>query len=240
MATITETISAIEVELEATERRHDRALAEAKLILNTATQEGRSNLTAEEEEQVQALRETRDQAKKDIRGIKKKLDEAEQVRTEELENEKALAERKSTGASRPAYDRVARVGSEERTYRKDSDPFGKQFLLDIARQFSFQDVESAHRLSRHMAEERVERAEYMQRTAVGTAGFTGLTVPQYLTDMYAPATANLRPFADVCNRHPLPESGMSVNISRITTPASAGLQASENTAVTDSTIDDSS
>jgi hypothetical protein len=55
-------------------------------------------------------------------------------------------------------------------------------------------------------------------------------VPQYLTDMYAPATAALRPFADVCNRHPLPDSGMSIEISRITTASDAGLQASQNAA----------
>jgi hypothetical protein len=88
-----------------------------------------------------------------------------------------------------------------------------------------------------MQEERVERAEYLQR-AVGTGAFAGLTVPQYLTDMYAPAVANLRPFADTCNPHPLPESGMSVNISRITTPSSAALQASENSAVSETDMDD--
>src|SRR5206468_8030987 len=117
------------------------------------------------------------------------------------------------------------------------DPFGKGFLMDVSRQFLYQDVEASHRLAQHMREERVERAEYMQR-AVGTGAFAGLTVPQYLTDMYAPATANLRPFADACNRHPLPADGMSVNISRITTATGAALQASENTAVQNTDMDD--
>jgi hypothetical protein len=101
----------------------------------------------------------------------------------------------------------------------------------------FQDVEAQHRLSRHMQEERVERGQYLQRAA-GTGAFAGLTVPQYLTDLYAPATAGLRPFADICNSHPLPDAGMSVNISRITTATSAALQASENSAVSETNIDD--
>ena len=106
MPTITETIAAIEVELEAAERRRDRSIAEAKLILNKATEEGRANLTPDEDGQVQALFEARDQAKTDIKGIRTKLDMAQKVRAEELENEKALAERQSTGVNRPAYDRV--------------------------------------------------------------------------------------------------------------------------------------
>ena len=237
MPTITETIAAIEVELEAAERRRDRSIAEAKLILNKATEEGRSSLTQDEDGQVQALFEARDQAKTDIKGIRTKLDMAQKVRAEELENEKALAERQSTGVNRPAYDRVVRIGSEERTYRPDTDPRGTSFLADVARQFLFQDVESVHRLSQHMREERVERAAYFQR-AVGTGAFSGLTVPQYLTDLYAPATAALRPFADMCNRHTLPEAGMAVEISRVTTASSAGLQTSENSAVAETNMDD--
>jgi hypothetical protein len=63
-------------------------------------------------------------------------------------------------------------------------------------------------------------------------------VPQYLTDMYAPATAALRPFADICNRHPLPDQGMSIEISRITTSSSADLQATQNSGVAEQNMDD--
>jgi hypothetical protein len=83
----------------------------------------------------------------------------------------------------------------------------------------------------------VERGEYLTRAA-GTGAFSGLTVPQYLTEMYAPAVSNLQPFADACNKHDLPQSGMTVNISQITTATSAALQASENSAVSNTDIDD--
>jgi len=90
----------------------------------------------------------------------------------------------------------------------------------------------------------VERAEYltgqraMEARAAGTGAFVGLTVPQYLTDLYAPLARALRPFADACNGHQLPADGMTLNISRITTGTSTALQASENAAVSNTDIDD--
>lgn len=235
--TIDDLIASIEVELEAAQKRRKKSMAEVTLILDKAQQDGRSTLTVEEDQRVTELFAARDQAKVDIEGIEVKLTNAQSIKAEEVERNEQAKDKKATEARRPAYDQVARVGNEERTYRKDTDPRGKQFLMDVSRQFLFQDVEASHRLSQHMREERVERAEYMQR-AVGTGAFAGLTVPQYLTDLYAPATAALRPFADVCNRHPLPEQGMSVNISRVTTAASAALQASENSAVSETNMDD--
>ncbi|MGC9538508.1 hypothetical protein [Streptomyces sp. UG1] len=235
--TIDDLIASIEVELEAAHKRQKKCGAEIQLILDKAQQDGRSNLSAEEDQRVAELFATRDQAKNDITGIENKLANANKIKAEEMEREAKQKESRATETRKPAYDKVARVGQEERTYRKDTDRHGKQFLMDVSRQFLFQDVEASARLARHMAEERVERAEYMQR-AVGTGAFAGLTVPQYLTDMYAPATAALRPFADVCNRHPLPESGMSVEISRITTSSSADIQASQNTPVAEQNMDD--
>lgn len=235
--TIDDLIAAIEVEKEAAEKRLKKCGAEVQLILDKAQQDGRAALTAEEDQRVTELFAARDQARSDIAGIETKLANANKIKTEERERESKQRETRETQTRKPSYDQVARVGQEERTYRKDQDPYGKGFLMDVSRQFLFQDVEASHRLSQHMREERVERAEYMQR-AVGTGAFAGLTVPQYLTELYAPATAALRPFADVCNRHPLPESGMSVNISRITTASSAALQASENAGVSETNMDD--
>ncbi|MER5622497.1 hypothetical protein ABT061_15780 [Streptosporangium sp. NPDC002544] len=236
-ATLDDLIASIEVELEAAQKRAAKTIKETELILARAQQEGRSHLSEEEAARVEELKENRTKAKSDIEGAKRKLAEANEVKAEEMERTEKQHEITPSSVRRPAYDQVARIGHEERTYRKDTDPYGKGFLLDVSRQFLFQDVEASSRLSRHMAEERVERAEYLQR-AVGTGAWAGLTVPQYLTDMYAPATAALRPFADVCNQHPLPESGMSVNISRVTTASSAALQASENSAVSEADMDD--
>jgi hypothetical protein len=114
------------------------------------------------------------------------------------------------------------------------------FLRDVVAQYARRgDLEAEQRLNRHMQEERVDRGErfLQERANVGTSNFAGLVVPQYLTELYAPATAALRPFADICNRHDLPDTGMTVNISRITTPTTVALQ-TEGNAATSTDIDD--
>ncbi len=240
MPSIDDLIVTIEVELEQARKVRDKALSEIKFTLDKVSKEGRAGLSTEERERVEELFERGDKAKVDVAEIEAKLDSAKRAKAEEVELEKLNEERTSTGIKPPAYDRVARVGREERTYRPDTDRAGGMFLRDVAMSFLQQNPESTYRLNHHMQEERIERSAYLQRAAgdATTGAFTGLVVPQYLTDMYAPATANLRPFADICNKHPLPASGMQVNISRITTASSAALQSTELTAVSATSIDD--
>ncbi|MEU8213986.1 hypothetical protein AB0B85_32830 [Micromonospora sp. NPDC049044] len=237
MSTVTELITSLEVELKMAERDRERANTEIMHVLDKAKAEARANLTADEDKQVRELEAKRESAKKDLDGIKFKLETARAAAADQEANEKAYGERSATGAAKPAYDRVARVGTEERTYRKDTDRKGSQFARDVAKRFLFRDLEAEHRLNRHMQEERVERGQYLER-AGNTGNFSGLVVPQYLTDMYAPAVRALRPFADICNKHDLPPTGTSVNISRITTGTSVALQGSENAAVSNTDMDD--
>jgi hypothetical protein len=124
---------------------------------------------------------------------------------------------------------VGRIGDEKRTYNPGTDATGANFLRDVTRRFTTGDPEANERLNSHMREERVERGKYLERTSTGstTANFAGLTVPQYLTDLYAPSVAALRPFADQCTQHPLPAAGMSLNISRMTTGSTVEDQAAE-------------
>lgn len=236
MPTIDDLIMAIEVEKEQTAKRYERATAEVNNILAKAKNEGRANLTEEEDHDIDQAFATRDRAKIDLKGIDNKLERARKVKAEEADADLSLRERSApptalSNTAKPAYDMVARVGNEERTYHRGNDRDGGAFIKDVTRQFLYRDIEAEQRLVRHMQEERVERGQYMQRAQIGTGNFTGLTVPQYLTDMYAPAVAALRPFADQCNKHDLPPDGMTVNISQITTPTGVGLQ-TENSPVT--------
>jgi hypothetical protein len=239
---INDLITSIEVELEAEERHAAKAVNEAKLILKQAGDEGRSNLSPEEDVRVNELFVARDQSKKRIAGIKTKLEQAKKAAAEEAEEREAQAEDNPTPAAkrRPAYDQVARVGREQRTYNPDTDRKGVLFLRDVTRNFLFNDAEAQYRLAQHMQEERVERGKYLERATgdVTTTNWAGLTVPQYLTDLYAPAVANLRPFADICTKHDLPASGMTVNISQVTTASAAALQTSQLSAVTSANLDD--
>ncbi|MBT2379025.1 phage major capsid protein [Streptomyces sp. ISL-111] len=192
------------------------------------------------EEAVTARVATRDAADTEVTRRQAALDEllAEQARDEEIA---ALSARTAPAASRaPAYDRVARVGAEERTYRPDQDRRGAGFQGDVMAAF-LGDYEARDRLSRHMAEERTERGNRLRETrAVGTGAFGGLVIPQYLTDMYAPQARTGRPFADACRPHTLPSQGMTVEISRITTGTSVDNQAAENGALSETDMDDTS
>ncbi|MGH3635380.1 MAG: hypothetical protein ACRDTS_15105 [Mycobacterium sp.] len=235
--TIDELEAGTELELEGAHKRRTKMKLEIAGILNAARSEGRPNLTVEEQTRVDELFLSRDAAAADIDGIKMRLSNVKKLRAEEIAGEQEMRSVEPSGAKRPAYDEVARVGREERTYHAGWDRKGSAFLRDVISQHLFNDHQASSRLARHMHEESVERAPYLQR-AVGTAAFTGLVVPQYLTDLYAPAIAPMRPFADICNHHDLPESGMTVNISQITTPTGVALQASENTGVQETNADD--
>jgi HK97 family phage major capsid protein len=244
MASLDDLIASMEVERDAAKNRQRKATAEITLIIDSATKEGRANLTDEEDARVTDLFAQRDLAKSDEAGVNHKLARAQRVRDEEKETAAAARLGHTPGANPPGgarqHEPRAVVTREQRTYSPDTDPYGSQFLRDVARSAVFQDPAAGQRLSSHMHEERVERPQYLERAAanVGTGAFSGLTVPQYLTDMYAPATAALRPFADICNHHPLPADGMSVNISRITTASSVAGQAAEFTEVSSTAMDD--
>ena len=130
------------------------------------------------------------------------------------------------------------VGAEERTYSRRGDRDGTGFFSDIFRAQFMGDGQAQQRLARHMQEERVERGPEFEERAVGTSAFAGLTVPQYLVDLVAPNAKAGRPFADACNHHDLPASGMTVNISKITTGSSVTVPPSENSAASETNMDD--
>ena len=243
MATIRDLVAGIEVELEAATKRGVKAIAEQKLILDTVNQEGRAEFSPDETARFDELDSNIQLAKAQEDGIKTRLARAKKVEAEELDAEQRSGQAKPTNAGERAkipFEQHVSVGREERTYHKGNDPYGKNFLKDVVRQFVSNDVGSVSRLSRHMQEERVEHAQYLQRAAgdTTTVNWAGLTVPQYLTDFVAPYIAGLRPFADVCNKHPLPPEGMSVNFSRVTTPSSVAQQSAELALVSTTSVDD--
>lgn len=246
-------IASTEVELEAAEQRMRRAKAEGALIIDDARKDGRTDLTDEEKTRSDELFSSFEMGRAQVAGIRDKLARARQIQAQEAEMDDKLAQPTvpaSAGTAGTAGQRgsesrataTVQVGREARTYSRETDPFGRMFLSDVINQFISNDVRAADRLGRHIREEQVERAAetWVSRSSsgVGTGAFSGLTVPQYLLDMVAPAVANMRPFADKANKHPLPAQGMSVNISRITTASTAALQAAELAAVSMTDMDD--
>lgn len=148
---------------------------------------------------------------------------------------KAIENKVETGAEEPVVRGSAVVTREERMYDVENQKRGVSFVADVVNAQLRGDLDAAQRLQRHMAEERAEGVELRD---VGTGAFTGLTVPQYFTDLVAPPKRAMRPMADLARKLALPADGMTVNISRITTGTATAVQATENAGVQETDADD--
>jgi len=195
--------------------KRDAELAKADALVAIAADEKRE-LSQEEDTQIaQTLEVVRD------------LDE-QITRHAELEGRNAAAAeaRKAAGIEKVIAPAV--VKSEARTYTPQA---GVSFVADAyAAQFS-NDFSAKERLARHMNEERIERRD------VTSANFAGLIVPQFLTDLAAPFARAGRPFLDIARKHQLPDSGLTLSISKVTTGSATAVQ-TEGAAVQETNIDD--
>ena len=164
----------------------------------------------------------------------KKLDERiEQISDIELRNSKAADLAAKVDATAPKSEKrsasPAYVIKEELTY---SERTAGNFLNDAMKAQFGNDYEARERIQRHQNEMSVEMR------AASTSSFDGLVVPQYLVDLYAPLARAGRPFADAARKHIMPQQGMSVVISRITTGTDVAYQTSQNTAAVSQDPDD--
>ena len=193
--------------------KRDAALAKADAIVAKAQEEARELTTEEDSEITKALDEVREL---DAQIEKHSELEARQAEAAELRKTKKIEQT------------VTVVKAEPRTYSPDAkvsfiaDAYNAQFNGDFA---------ARERLARHMKEEQVERRD------VTSANFAGLIVPQYLTDLAAPLARAGRPTADIARKHQLPASGLTLNISKVTTGSSVASQ-TEGAAVSETNMDD--
>jgi hypothetical protein len=226
---IDQLVRSIEREIEDANGRERQARAELDGIINGARGSGRQNLTADEDVRAEALFRDIDTAR-----ASRGRSEARLERAREAEDDERRIDRESRGVldtgARPASRTASlSVGRNERTYRPDTDPRGTGFVSDVLRAQVNGDATAWQRLAAHMAEERAERGQYLERAAgdLLTSGIGGISVPQYLVDLTGEAAAARRPLADACQHHPLPDTGMTVTIPVFTTATSAALQATQ-------------
>jgi HK97 family phage major capsid protein len=105
-------------------------------------------------------------------------------------------------------------------------PESRSFLGDLYMSQMKGDLTATDRLTRHQNYE-------LEKRAITTGTLGGLIPPQYLVDMYAKAARNGRIFADQVNRSdPLPDTGMTLIVPRLTQGTAAAVQATENNPVT--------
>ena len=179
------------------------------------------DLTDIEDENLKALREDADRLDQrctELRDIELKNAAAAQLRAE-ITTTPEEAEKAT----------LVRVGEEPLTYAEKAQT---SFFRDLYASQVHHDPSAQGRIARHSSEMEVEH-----RAAGTTSNFAGLVVPQYLVELAAELARAGRPFANLCTAMPLSSSGMTLNISRVTTGSSAAVQ-QENAAVSDTTIDD--
>jgi HK97 family phage major capsid protein len=166
----------------------------------------------------------------EFNSVKRNIDELDE-RIAFLEAEEAREERAGAAAARVGRETSgpgARAGVGM-TYRAEE---LDRFVSDAYRAEFQRDPEAIERIQRH----RREMAE--EYRAIGTGAVTGLIVPQYLVELYAPKARAGRAFIDSIRNLPLPPDGMTVNISRLTTGTAVAAQASEGAVVQNTDADD--
>jgi HK97 family phage major capsid protein len=199
--------------------RRDAVKVEMDAILEAVAAESRTDLTEEETTKVDALVE-------ESRALDEKIEKLTAQATADAKASEARAAVKAvvTPVGGTTVTREARTYSAESEVSFVKDAFNAQFKNDYAAQ---------ERLARHTKEETIERR------AVGTSAFAGLVIPQYLVDLAAPFARAGRPTADFATaKHTLPNAGMSLEISRMTTGTSTAIQETQNTAVSLTDPDD--
>lgn len=195
--------------------KRDAELAKADGLVAVAATEARALTTEEDAQVVSTLDIVRD------------LDEQIKRHAElEARNSAAIEARKIAGIETVVSQ--TQVKSEPRTYAPQAQT---SFIRDAySAQFS-NDFSAQERLARHMQEERIERRD------VTSANFAGLLVPQFLTDLAAPFARAGRPTANIARKHQLPDQGLTLSISKVTTGSATALQ-TEGSAVQETNMDD--
>lgn len=172
-----------------------------------------------------------EQAQEAVERCKKELDRVERVM--EARSATPLLDSTTSTASESEGIEVRfhaqPKGSQkfERTYRPDNSN-GSFFLRDLAAASMKGDTEARERLHRNNAEAR-------DISTSATAG-GGFVPPLYMGEMWAGAPTPNRAFANAIGSRPLPATGMSITLPRITTQPATAAQSSENNALTETNL----
>ncbi|MFC3980714.1 phage major capsid protein [Streptosporangium algeriense] len=243
MTTLAHLIAAAQRQKVAAQRRVSDAEAKADRILQRCKDEGRRTVTLEEEERIDALIAEKRAASDLVKEATAEIELLREEQRQEAEIVRLQSQIHPTGVTLPGQDRVIRVGAEARTYqppqadRDGRGVTGPSFLRDLFMSQVHHDPAASERLARHGREIEIDNPGFALR-AINTGAVSGFVPPQYLVEMFAEYARAGRPVANLCRRLPLPEKGMTVDIPRVTTPTTVGVQASENATVSNQDLDD--
>lgn len=144
--------------------------------------------------------------------------ETRAIELEADELRRAAAAALTPAAALPAFAKGTH--NEERTYRPDLRSVS--FFADAYNKSENRDA--ADRIERHQRETAIELRDITSGT------LNGLVPPRYLLDQAATLARAARPLADLYPKYPLPDTGMTMYATRVTTGAATAAQTSQNTA----------
>ena len=194
--------------------------------------QAQTGLVTRAAEEERDLTDTEDQSLQEMATRATELDtriaELRAVQVSNLEAAKLRAEVQATDDTETRAVGGVVVTNEPLTYAEENR--STSFFADM---YASQngDIDASDRIRRHRNEMAVEHRDG------AVANYSGMIIPQYLTELAAELARAGKPFANECTKLPLPENGMSINISRVTTGSSAAAQ-TENGAVSETDIDD--
>lgn len=236
MSTIQQIRTGLEADLAQLDSQIESDRNAIQAMLNSATARGANALSMAEDAKADAIFKSIERGRAARARKAQALSDAIAVENEENESERRLLTVHNTRATaprndgKPAYDAVARIGSEPRVYSRDNDPEvkGTPFITDLISSFRG-DANASERIARHAREYEVDNQGRKTRAAgdVTTGAFPNLVIPQYLVSEYAAKPASARPFADICRHVDLPPEGMTVSLAKGNTTSTAALQTSE-------------
>lgn len=224
-------------ELIAQQEEREKALTKKRDgITGRLARMGRGEDPASDEDVDSALDE-RNKVDEDLVKVRARLTSLRSTQADEQDKTQRQTEVRETETREPqrrAYDQVGRVTREERTYSREKDARGEtSWFADMYRSQNFNDFRAQERLQRHGREVEVEfrSGNEQESRAVTTTGFAGLVTPQWLLDLAAEPLRSGRPAANAVQGLGLPAEGMTLNVPRGTTGASAAAQATQNTSL---------
>lgn len=210
-----------------------------KTLLESLTEQRAAKRT-ELDALVPAEGETRDFSKEDdekaggilaeIAGLDTRIGELSEL---EARDAAAAKTRQETGETRTREKGGALVTNEALTYTAESAATDRRsFFQDAYRSRFMHDQRASERIARHTREMEIEMRD------VGTSAMGGLIPPKYLTELFAPMVYAGRPVANAVANLPLPDTGMTLNVPRGTTGTSVAVQATQNTALSETDFDE--
>lgn len=232
---ITQLIAARSARREGLQARMDALASEGQSILDVAAAESKRALTDQEDARSMAIIEERGSLRAQISELDSQIEKLRAEETDDKRMQEDSQQRTPAADSPSGGTQHGRTQPRDSTYSRSTSSEGVSFFRDMfASQNGAANREIQERLQTHDNEIRslVEEGKISKR-AIATGGMGGLVPPQYLVADYAEIARAGRPIANIVQHRALPASGMTLTIPRGTTGVATGVQAAQNTNVTE-------